>query len=196
MWRNDCGRTWTRRQVFQSQCALSTVFAAYVCIRRICFNKVTTSSTRSSCLVLRLNLRSSTGPGCTSVVPFDERRANLKKRSWRVSFVAVHSKERVECRALFEIVLQWVTGSRCLDFSTPIGLTSKFFYYTFLLGCFLSDYKVWICWWRHRASATTILNHETWRKIHDRSEQLGMPQRANNWSKHRITVVVNVLGQG
>ena len=39
-WRNVCRRTRTRRQIFQSHRAFPTVPVAYVCIRRICFNKV------------------------------------------------------------------------------------------------------------------------------------------------------------
>jgi len=129
-----------------------------------------TSSTRSSCLVLLLNLRSSPGPGSAghsdSVVAFGERR----KRSCDVSFIAVYSRERFECRTLFKTVSQKVTGR----FQRQLHWLPKFFCHTFLLGSFLSGDKgvdrlvETPCFVKHRSEHnsacrkehTTILNTE------------------------------------
>jgi len=45
------------------------------------------------------------------------------------------------------------------------------------------------------ASSNTISTHETWRTVPDRSERNSACRRANSWSKHRITVDANILGQ-
>ena len=86
-----------------------------------------TSSTMSSCLVLRLNLRSSTGPGAAnhtgSVVPFGERRANLKKRSCGLQHMARNALNAEHHSKPFPSESQAV-----VDLSVPTGWTSKLFY--------------------------------------------------------------------